>query len=157
MNIFSVTFSNVLLTLLYLIPGFLLCRIGKVRAEHTSSISTILLYVCGPCMFLNSLTDLDLSAELSVRMLLFFAVTLATEVIFLALMFLVLGKKRKEFSFRIMSLASVMGNVGFFGLPIVRAAFPDTRAFLPARPIWPSFPASCSPAAMENTGSFPGT
>ncbi|MCR5296272.1 MAG: AEC family transporter [Clostridiales bacterium] len=126
MNIFSVTFSNVLLTLLYLIPGFLLCRIGKVRAEHTSSISTILLYVCGPCMFLNSLTDLDLSAELSVRMLLFFAVTLATEVIFLALMFLALGQKRKEFSFRIMSLASVMGNVGFFGLPIVRAAFPDT-------------------------------
>ncbi len=124
MNTFSVTFSNVLLTLLYMIPGFLLCRSGKVRAEHTSSISTILLYVCGPCMFIHSLVNLDPSAELSMQMLLFFAVTLVTETVFLLLLFLLMGKRRKEFSFRIMSLASVMGNVGFFGLPIVQAVFP---------------------------------
>ena len=39
---FSVTFSNVLLTLLYLFPGFLLCKLRKVRAEHLSSVSVIL-------------------------------------------------------------------------------------------------------------------
>ena len=42
MATFSVTFSNVLLTLLYLIPGFLLCKYKKVRADHLSTVSVIL-------------------------------------------------------------------------------------------------------------------
>ena len=125
MNLFSVTFSNVLLTLMYLIPGYLLRKAGKVRPEHMGSVSAILLYICGPCMFLNSLTQMEPSRELSLRMLQFFLVTLVIQLLFLAVLFLILGKRRQEFSNRIMSLAMVMGNVGFFGLPIVQAVFPD--------------------------------
>lgn len=125
MNIFSVTFGNVLLTLLYLIPGYLLCKARKVQPEHMSSVSTILLYICGPCMFLNSLTQMEASRQLSLRMLQFFLYTLLAMGLFLALLFLVLGKRRQAFTSRIMSLATMMGNVGFFGLPIVQAVFPE--------------------------------
>ena len=125
MNTFSVTFGNVLLTLLYLVPGYLLCRARMVRPEHMSSVSTILLYICGPCMFLNSLTRMEFSRLLSLRMLQFFLVTLLTMSVFLVLLFLLLGKRRRDFTGRILSLATMMGNVGFFGLPIVQAAFPD--------------------------------
>ena len=117
---FSVTFSNVLLTLLYLFPGFLLCKLRKVRAEHLSSVSVILLYVCGPGMFLNALTALDFSTELLRRMGLF----LSGEIAMMLIILLLLGKRRKEFSMRMLSIASVMGNVGFFGMPVVRALFP---------------------------------
>ena len=121
---FSVTFSNVLLTLLYLFPGFLLCKLRKVRAEHLSSVSVILLYVCGPGMFLNALTALDFSTELLWRMGLFLVFSLSGEIAMMLIILLLLGKRRKEFSMRMLSIASVMGNVGFFGMPVVRALFP---------------------------------
>ena len=125
MAIFNVTFSNVLLTLLYLLPGYLLCKFRKVRTEHLSSISVILLYVCGPGMFLNALTALDYSPELTARMGLFLVFSLFGEIALMLLILLLLGKKKKEFGYRMLSIASVMGNVGFFGMPVVRAIFPD--------------------------------
>ena len=122
---FDVTFSNVLKTLLYLLPGFLLCRFRKVRAEHLSSVSVILLYVCGPGMFLNALTALDYSPELTARMGLFLVFALFGETALMLLILSLLGKKKKEFGFRMLSIAAVMGNVGFFGMPVVKAVFPD--------------------------------
>ena len=121
---FSVTFNNVLLTLLYLFPGFLLCKARKVRAEHLSSISVVLLYVCGPGMFLNALTALDYSPELLKRMGLFLVFSLFGEMALMFLILFLLGKRRKEFSMRMLSIACVMSNVGFFGMPVVRAVFP---------------------------------
>lgn len=122
---FSVTFGNVLLMLLYLLPGFLLCRYKKVKPEHLSTASVILLYVCGPGMFLNALIDLDVTPELTARMGLFILFSLVGETALMLLILLLLGRKRKEFGLRMLSIASVMGNVGFFGMPVVRALFPD--------------------------------
>lgn len=124
MNSFSVTFGNVLLTLLYLLPGFLLQKSGKVRAEHLSSVSAILLYICGPCMFLNALTALDPSPYFSGQMLLFLLVSFLAELLLLLALTDLSGKRRKEFRFRMLALAGVSGNTGFFGLPIVNALFP---------------------------------
>ena len=126
MATFSVTFSNVLLTLLYLLPGFLLCKFRKVNAGHLSTVSVILLYVCGPGMFLNALTALDYSPELTVRMGWFLLFALAGETALMLLILLLLGRKRRQvFGMRMLSIASVMGNVGFFGMPVVRALFPS--------------------------------
>ena len=122
---FSVTFGNVLLMLLYLLPGFLLCKCKKVKPEHLSTASVILLYVCGPGMFLNALIDLDVTPELTARMGLFILFSLIGETTLMLLILLLLGRKRKEFGLRMLSIASVMGNVGFFGMPVVRALFPD--------------------------------
>ncbi len=125
MATFNVTFSNVLLTLLYLFPGFLLQKCRKVRAEHLSTVSVILLYVCGPGMFLNALTAPDYSPELLGKMGLFLVFSLAGETALMLLILLFLGKERRqEFSMRMLSIACVMGNVGFFGMPVVRAVFP---------------------------------
>lgn len=124
MATFSVTFSNVLLTLLYLLPGFLLCKRKKVQADHLSTVSVILLYFCGPAMFLNALISMDFSAGLLKRMGLFLVFSLGGEILLMLLILLLLGRRRKEFSLRMLSIASVMGNVGFFGMPVVRAVFP---------------------------------
>ena len=122
---FTVTLGNVLITLLYLSCGFALCKVKLVKPEHTPSISAILLYICGPCMFIGALTDLDHSPALTGSMFLFLAVTMATQALVMGLIYLFLGKKRKDFLWRMLTLASVMGNVGFFGLPIVKALFPE--------------------------------
>lgn len=123
---FSVTFSNVLLMLLYLLPGFFLCKARKVRPDHLSSISVILLYICGFALYVNALSYLDPSPELFRKMGLFLLFSLAGETLLMLLILLVIGKKRRqEFGLRMLSIATVMGNVGFFGMPVVRALFPD--------------------------------
>ena len=127
MATFNVTFSNVLLMLLYMLPGFLLCKFRKVRPDHLSSVSVILLYICGPGMFLNALTALDYSPELLKRMGLFLVFSLAGETILMLLVLLLLGKRREELSMRMLSIAVVMGNVGFFGMQVVRVLFPSAQ------------------------------
>ena len=125
MTPFSVTFSNVLLMLLYLLPGFFVCKVKKVKPDHLSSISVILLYICGFALYVNALYSLDPSPELFLKMGLFLLIALAGETALMLLILLVLGKeKRKEFALRMLSIATVMGNVGFFGMPVVRALFP---------------------------------
>ena len=123
---FSVTFSNVLLMLLYLLPGFFLCKTKKIQPDHLSSVSVILLYICGFALYVNALYGLDPSPELFRKMGLFLLFALAGETALMLLILLLLGKeKRKKFSLRMLSIAAVMGNVGFFGMPVVRTLFPD--------------------------------
>ena len=125
MNAFSVTLGNVLLALAYLLAGFVLCRVKLFKPDHISSVSAILLYFCGPCMFIGALMKQDVTADLNRNMLLFFLFTLAAQVLFMLLVWLLQGKRRKTFSGRMMSIASVVGNAGFFGLPIIQSVFPD--------------------------------
>ena len=75
---------------------------------------------------MNALSYLDPSPELFAKMGLFLLIALAGETALMLLILLVLGReKRKEFALRMLSIATVMGNVGFFGMPVVRALFPD--------------------------------
>ena len=123
---FSVTFSNVLLMLLYLLPGYFMCKAKKIRPDHLSSVSVVLLYICAFGLYLNALTELEPSPELFAKMGLFLVFSLAGETLMMLLLLLVMGKeRRKDFGMRMLSIASVMGNVGFFGMPVVRALFPS--------------------------------
>ena len=47
---FQIALSNVLMTLLYIVPGYVLCKLKKVKAEHLPTLSSLLVYVCGPLM-----------------------------------------------------------------------------------------------------------
>ena len=121
---FSITFSNVLLMLLYLLPGFFLCKARKIHPEHLSSISVVLLYICAFGMYVSAMADLDPSPALLAKMGLFLLFSLAAQTALMLLILLLLGSRRKQFAMRMVSIASVMGNVGFFGMPVVRALFP---------------------------------
>ena len=96
---FSVTFSNVLLALLYLLPGFFLCKCKKVRPEHLSSVSVILLYVCGPGMFLNALIAPDFSPGLTKKMGLFVLFSFFGEMVLMLLLRLIFRKRKAEVLF----------------------------------------------------------
>ena len=123
---FSVTFSNVLLMLLYLLPGYFLCKAKKIQPSHLRSASVILLYICGFGLYVNALSGLDPTPQLFAKMGLFLVFSLVGETAMMLLLLLIMGKnRRQEFGMRMLSIASVMGNVGFFGMPVVRALFPS--------------------------------
>lgn len=122
---FQVALSNVLLTLLYIAPGYLLGKWRKNAWEHLPTLSAVLVYICGPCLPVSAFLDLDFSWQGFGDLWLFFLVTFAMQSIFLALMYAVFRKKYGDARYRVMSLASMMGNVGFFGLPVLKALLPQ--------------------------------
>ena len=121
----QIAFTNVLITLFYIIPGYALCKFKKASANHLSTLSAILIYFCAPCMVLNNFLSLEFSVEKLLSMGVFFVLTLILQALFMLAIFLVFRKRFHESKYRMLSLASVMGNVGFFGLPIVKALLPN--------------------------------
>ena len=122
---FKTTFLNVLLSLLYMVPGYIFCKIKMVKAEHLPTMSFFLIYFCSPCMVVSAFLGLPESKENTKYMLLFFVFSLFVQVFFFLFLFMFLHKKQENSIFRILNVGSVLGNVGFFGLPLVKALFPQ--------------------------------
>ena len=122
---FQTTFLNVLLALLYMIPGYAFCKLKKVRPEHLSTMSYILVYFCTPCMVVSSFLELPRSMENLRNMMLFFVFSLFVQIVFFVILYLILRKKQIEGVYRIMNVGAVLGNVGFFGLPLIKSIFPE--------------------------------
>ena len=75
---FEIALSNVLLTLFYIVPGYVICKMKKASADHLSTISSILIYGCAPCLIISSFLKLDFSVTDVGKMGLFFLITLVS-------------------------------------------------------------------------------
>ena len=122
---FAIAFENVGIALLYFLPGYLLCKWKKAFGEHLPTLSALLIYIGTPALEINAFSSLKCTAENTWWMILFFIVTLALQCGFIAVVFLLFRKKRKDSRVRMTAIGSVMGNVGFFGMPIIRALLPN--------------------------------
>lgn len=122
---FLITLSNVLITLLFILPGFILCKAKKAVADHLSTMSAVLVYGCSPCMIISSFIQLDFTPAAFGNMALFFGVTLVLQATFMLILYLIFKKKYADSKYRILTIGAVLGNVGFFGLPMVKAILPD--------------------------------
>lgn len=127
---FQVALSNVLLTILYILPGYALCKAKKAAPEHLSTLSAVLVYVCSPCLTLSSFLGMTYRPEDLEQMGLFFLAALALQGAFMLLLYLVFRRKYGDARYRLLTLGAAMGNAGFFGLPIVRALMPDNPEVL---------------------------
>ena len=123
---FTIALSNVLVTLFYLFPGFVIRKLGWAKEEHLPTLSAILVYIGTPFLQVASFMSMDFSWEGVRNMGIFFLVTFAAQCLFMLALRLILGKKRfGEGKYRLLTIGAVMGNVGFFGIPIVSALLPD--------------------------------
>ncbi len=121
---FSIAFIQVAITLAFIVPGFLLKKFNKLKEEHLSGLSVVLIYVCSPCLIISSFFSLEFSTELLIKAGWFLLVTLLLQSAFIALAFLFIPNK-KSAAERVVSVGGVLGNVGFFGLPLIRSVLPN--------------------------------
>lgn len=121
---FRTVLENVLVMLFYMGCGFALVKGGKAESDHARSFSGVLLYVCGPCLILNSFQAMDYSLENTKLAAAFFAVSMAVQLLFFGGLYLLLHRKYEQAKYRILTIGAMMGNVGFFGLPLVTGLFP---------------------------------
>ncbi len=122
---FQIAFSNVLITIMYIIPGFLLHKAHKASEKHLSTLSAILIYICAPLMVLSSFLSMEFSWTLVKQLSVYFIVSFAVQAAFMGLMYLALKRWISDSRCRIITIGSVLGNVGFFGLPIIKVLFPE--------------------------------
>ena len=118
-------FGLVLTMLFYMSIGFVVCKAKVGTPAHAKTLSAILLYVLGPAMIINSFMRIEYSRETLTNIGIFFATTLVTQSAFFLILYCILHRKYADAKYRIMTLASVLGNVGYFGLPLVNSIFPD--------------------------------
>ncbi len=86
----------------------------------------VLLYVCQPCLTFYSFDKAEFSPSLLVNLGLFFIISFAGQFGFLLLFYFMFRKKSKEnVILRIVNIAIVLGNCGFFGIPVVERLFPQ--------------------------------
>lgn len=119
-----VAFSNVLLTLLYIIPGFICCKTKIAKAEHLSTLSAILVYVCSPCMVVSSFMETKRSLYNIGQIMLFFVVALAIQAVLTFVLYGLFKKKFQDVKYRMLTVSFGLGNAGFFGIPIIKALLP---------------------------------
>jgi predicted permease len=130
MNTFLIALTNVLVTLACIVPGFVLCKCKKAFADHLPTLSGILVFIGTPFLEFTSFISLEYKPEHLAQMGMFFLISLAAQLTFCLGFYLIAGKKRIEQPIRVVNIASVLGNVGYFGLPLVRAILPGNALAL---------------------------
>lgn len=116
---------NVLLMIVYMSFGFVLCKTKKGDVTHAKTLSSLLVYVCGPMMIINSFLQMEYTQETLLDIGIFFIVSLLIQILFFLILYIILKKKYEEPKYRILTVSSVLGNVGFFGLPIITGLYPN--------------------------------
>lgn len=110
----------------YMIPSFILIKVGKAEPQHAKTVSAILLYISFPCMIFNSFQSIDFDWDILGKIFLFFLITLILLTLDIVVCFLILKKKYDQPKYRILSIASALGNVGFLGVPLISGLYPDS-------------------------------
>ncbi len=122
---FSVTAVNVAIMLAYAVPGYLLIKTKAVKQEVIPALAKILLYICQPCLSIYSFQKVLYSKELLKNMGIFVGLNVGVMLFVLGSVFLIFYKKREDVRYRVATVASCLGNVGFLGVPLLEALLPQ--------------------------------
>lgn len=128
---FTITLTNVLLCLLFVIPGYIVCKMKKASANHLKTMSAVLLYAGTPCMISNSFLSIKYTPEGFLNLVLFFIIVTVIQTVFILGLYFIFRKKTENGKYRVLTVGSALGNVGYFGLPLVQAVFksPEVMAY----------------------------
>jgi len=122
----GIVFRTMMSMMVFMAMGFILVKTKKTLSTYGKLISTILVYCATPGMIIASFQEMEYDSIQALQLLKFFVISLLAQVAMFLILKLILGKKIHESSFRIFTIGSFMGNVGFFGQPIIIALFPSS-------------------------------
>lgn len=124
-EMFTTVFSNVAMLLMYMILGYILCKSKKAVPSHAKSMSGLLIYILSPAMLINSFLQIDFSYDNLICILKYFIISFILQALFMTMLYILFHKRYEDARFRILSVGGVLGNVGFFGMPVISGLFPD--------------------------------
>ncbi len=133
MSIFWITLGAVALMLAYALPGFLFVKTRLISPEQTVVFSKLLLFVCQPALVVYSAQQLTRAINSgavsrgvmykNIGVCALFALLLMLA--FILVSFALLKSHYEDDRFRIYTLSTIFGNVGFFGIPLIETLLPS--------------------------------
>lgn len=121
----GIVFKTMMSMMVFMALGFILVKTKRTLSSYGKLISTILVYCATPGMIIASFQEMEYDSAQALQLLKFFVISLLAQIALFLILKLILGKKIQDDSFKILSIGSFMGNVGFFGQPIIIALFPS--------------------------------
>ncbi len=126
MEIFLASLISIGTMLCYSIPGYITVKTNLIKPTSISAFVVVQMYVCQPCLTINSLISATYSWDYFKQVLIFFAIAFLLQVIMLVVFYFVFRKKGAEdVRYRIATIATSFGNVGFMGVPLLEAIMPE--------------------------------
>ncbi|MBQ6036646.1 MAG: AEC family transporter [Lachnospiraceae bacterium] len=122
---FETTLWKVIGMLFTMIPGYLVMKLKIAKEFDLKALSTNLLYVATPFMLISAFLKMEFSWETLGLMGLFFVISFLLQAAMLAAVFFLIRKRHNDTDHRVLCTESALGNVGYFGMPIAVALFPD--------------------------------
>ena len=122
---FTTTLITVAIMLAYAIPGFIFVKIKAIKPDSIGAFARILLFVCQPALFLYSFDSADFSPAFFGQMGIFFGLCMGMQILVMVGLTLILKNKFDDVRNRICTIACALANVGFFGMPLLKAILPD--------------------------------
>ena len=122
----GIVFRTMMSMMIFMAMGFILVKTKRTISEYGKLMSTILVYCATPGMIIASFQEMEYDSVQALQLLKFFVISLLAQLAMFMVLKLILGKRIHENSFRIFTIGSFMGNVGFFGQPIIIALFPTS-------------------------------
>ncbi len=124
---FTVTLISLITLLALTIPGYILRKFNIVRREMIKELSIILLYVSQPFLLVASFQKVKYETQIMINMGYLMLFTLVCVLIVSAISLTIFSKNFKtNYGNRLLTFASICGNYGFFGIPVLEILFPNT-------------------------------
>ena len=124
----DVSFISVLLSVFSLallaIPGLILGKLKLLPENGTKALTSVLLFIGQPMLTFMSFQKCEYNSDVVSNLLLVAGLAITAHVLMLIVVFgLFFKKASSDEKFRVVSFASVFGNVGFMGLPFLQMLF----------------------------------
>lgn len=126
------TLIRVLALLAYAVPGYIFIKIKALKEESIPAFAKLLLYVCSPCLAFYSFSKAEYSEQMHTTIWISLGITLGLLVAVVLLARILLHRLNHDIRWRIFMVATALGNLGFFGIPLL-------EHFLPEYPYAPVF------------------
>ena len=127
---FSAFLNTVITMFVILIAGYVLGKMEVISASASKNLSKLIITIGQPAMIINALTDKKYSPE-NLKLALISSLLALVMHILMALISYVACIKIKDMNKRkVTEFAMVFGNIGFLGIPVLGALFPENGAFV---------------------------
>lgn len=131
MDLFFVALKCVATMMLFVIPGFIGVKVKLWKPENISVLSLLLMYVVSPSMNIDSFLSGTFQKRDIGTALFFFVCGMIVQALVMTVSFLILRKSYADVRKKILTLATVLGNCGFMGIPILKAVLPEYPLAVP--------------------------
>lgn len=123
---FGITIVSMLTLLALAIPGYILRKFNIVRREMIKELSFILLYISQPILLIVSFQQVEYREQVLVNMGYLVLVCLFCVVTISIIARVIFSKNFWEnYPNKLLTFASICGNYGFFGIPVLQILFPN--------------------------------